>query len=76
MTLPTENLLSREELTAKHLTEVYDSGELKALFTVHSFAAPYVFVTRKADNMHGTLVFQQNPRYYYRFVPDHSEGRR
>lgn len=60
---------TREQLTVKHLTEVYDTGELQALFTVHSFLAPYVSVTRKADGMRGTLEFQHSPRYYYKFVP-------
>lgn len=62
--------LSREELTAKHLSEVYDTLELQVLFTVHSFAAPFVIVTRKADGMNGSLEFQHSPRYYHSFVPD------
>jgi hypothetical protein len=61
--------LSREALAAKHLSEVYDSAELQALFTVHALLAPYVRVTRKADGRDGTLEFQHSPRYYYRFVP-------
>lgn len=62
--------LSREELTAKYLTEVYDTGELTTLFTVHSFFAPYAKVTRKADGVKGTIEFQHRPRYYFRFVPE------
>jgi hypothetical protein len=62
--------LTREQLTAKYITEVYDTGEMTALFSVQSFSAPFVFVTRKADGIKGSLKFQHSPRYYYKFVPE------
>jgi len=64
----TEQGLSREWLASRY-GEVYDTGELSALFLVHSFAAPFVSVTRKADSQRGFLCFQHSPRYYYDFVP-------
>ena len=62
--------LSREQIAAKYLTAVYDTGEMMALFTVQSFMAPFVIVTRKADGVTGSLEFQHSPRYYYSFVRD------
>lgn len=64
-----EGPLTREQLTVRYLTEVYDTGELQTLFSVHSFLAPYVSVTRKADGKRGSLEFQHAPRYYFNFVP-------
>lgn len=34
-------------------------------FTVEAFAAPIVIVRRKSDGRRGTLVFTDNPRYYF-----------
>ena len=43
--------------------------EMLAEFSVHSFIAPQVIVTRKADGVMGTLDFTDNPRIYSNFQP-------
>jgi hypothetical protein len=48
--------------------DVFDTAQLTALFSVQSFMAPFVYVTRKADGAVGTLEFQHAPRLYFRFV--------
>ena len=47
-----------------------DTAEMTAAFTVHSFAAPFVIVTRKSDGVRGTLEFTHSPRRYFGFAPD------
>lgn len=46
---------------------VWTTKELGDEFTVHSFAAPFVLVTRKADGARGSLMFQHDPRFYWGF---------
>jgi hypothetical protein len=46
------------------------TAEMSAEFTVHSFAAPFVIVTRKSDGQRGTLEFTHSPRFYFGFTPD------
>ena len=48
--------------------QVWDTAQLGEDFIVESFLAPFVGVTRKSDNQHGTLTFQHSPRYYWGFV--------
>lgn len=59
----------RKELEAVY-GQVWDTTELQRDFTVIGFAAPYVVVTRKSDNKRGTLKFQHDPRFYFRFEED------
>jgi len=59
----------RAELEAK-VGKTWDTAELQAEFSVQSFLAPYVLVTRKSDGVTGTLQFQHWPRYYFGWVPD------
>ena len=47
--------------------QVWDTQELQEDFSVRSFLAPFVLVTRKSDGVRGTLEFQHNPRFYYGF---------
>lgn len=54
-------------------TRVWTTPELTAEFTVRSFLAPFVIVTRKSDGVTGTLEFQHSPRMYYNFVPDRQD---
>lgn len=61
----------REKLAAEH-GQVWNTSELTADFTVHSFLAPFVEVTRKADNVRGLMLFQHMPRYYFAFTPHSS----
>ena len=38
------------------------------------FSAPFVVVRRRRDGVKGTLQFNHNPRVYWDFAPDDSEG--
>ena len=60
------NATEREELEAR-VGQVWDTKELQEDFSVVGFGAPYVVVSRKADDVEGTLMFQHNPRFYYNF---------
>lgn len=57
----------REVLEAKH-GQVWNTSELQKDFTVESFLAPFVGVTRKADGARGLLTFQHRPRFYWGFT--------
>ncbi len=46
----------------------WNSEELSRDFIVHGFMAPYVVVTRKSDNLEGTLEFTHSPRFYFNFI--------
>jgi hypothetical protein len=51
-------------------TERWDTDQVRELFEVHSFLAPFVFVTRKKDSVKGTLEFTHSPRWYFNFLPE------
>jgi len=48
----------------------WDSDQLREEFEVRSFLTPFVFVTRKADGVKGTMMFTHLPRFYFNFTPD------
>lgn len=52
----------------KKYGKVWDTEQLTKEFEVHSFAAPFVLVTRKADGKRGGMSFQHRPRFYFDFV--------
>jgi hypothetical protein len=52
--------------------KVWDEGQLAQEFRVTAIIAPQVIVVRRADNQVGSMTFQNEPRYYFNFVP--SEG--
>jgi hypothetical protein len=56
----------RAALEARH-GQVWDTEQLRGAFTVHGFGAPVIAVTRKADNVKGSLYFQHSPRFYWGF---------
>jgi len=56
----------REVLEEAH-GQVWDTGEMQKDFTVMSFAAPLIIVSRKSDGKRGTLFFQHRPRFYWGF---------
>jgi len=60
---------SREALEASH-GQVWDTDELRADFKVDGFMAPMVVVTRTADGVRGTMMFQHRPRFYFGFQED------
>ncbi len=47
--------------------EVYNTSELNEQFDVIGFMAPFITVRRFLDNVKGTLMFQDQPRYYFSF---------
>lgn len=49
--------------------ERWTTDEVRELFDVIGFMAPFVVVRRKADGVKGSLEFTHNPRVYYNFVP-------
>ncbi len=51
----------------KRVGRVWDTQELTAEFQVHSFAAPFVIVSRKSDGQKGLLEFTHYPRFYFGF---------
>ena len=59
----------RAELEAKH-GQVWDTGQLQDDFQVVGFAAPFVVVRRRTDGVRGSLLFQNDPRFYYSFQPE------
>jgi hypothetical protein len=48
----------------------WTTDEMSREFTVHSFAAPFVVVTRKSDGKKGSLEFTHSPRFYFNWVED------
>ena len=60
---------SREYFESQY-NQVWNTEELRRDFFVHGFLAPFVVVTRKADNKKGSMQFTHMPRYYYNFVED------
>ena len=56
----------RVRLEAEH-GQAWNTKQLQKEFDVTGFMAPFGMVTRKADNIVGTLEFQHGPRYYFNF---------
>ena len=48
----------------------WTTKEVRDLFIIHSFLAPYCQVTRKSDKKTGWLEFSHNPRFYFNFKMD------
>jgi hypothetical protein len=59
----TAERISMEELYG----QVWDTKQLQAEYNVIGFAAGFVVVVRKADQVRGSLMFQHMPRFYYKF---------
>jgi hypothetical protein len=59
---------SREALEAEH-GQVWDTSQMSEDFEAIGFAAPLVVVRRRSDGVKGSLMFQHNPRFYFRFEP-------
>ena len=60
---------SREDLESQY-GQVWDTKEMSEDFVAIGFMAPYIMVFRKSDGVKGTLMFQHNPRWYFRFQAD------
>jgi hypothetical protein len=60
---------SREALTAEY-GQVWDTEDVRREFDVLGFLAPFIVVRRKADGAQGSLMFQHEPRFYFRWAAD------
>jgi len=60
---------SREYLESKH-GEVWNTTELQEQFEVLGFMSPIVGVRRRCDNLKGSVLFQNSPRFYFKFQPE------
>lgn len=49
---------------------VWNTHEMLKLFEVKQFAAPFVIVRRRSDDVEGTIMFIHDPRVYFRFTPN------
>lgn len=59
---------SREALEAAH-GKVWSTDELRDDFEIVGFLTPIAVVRRRSDGKKGSLEFQHNPRFYFKFVP-------
>ena len=48
---------------------VWDTRELARDFIVTGLIFPYIVVRRKTDEVVGTLLMQNQPRFYFNFCP-------
>ena len=60
---------SQEHLQQQH-GDVWDTTELQEQFEVTGFMAPFVGVRRRSDGVRGSLMFQHDPRLYFKFQPE------
>jgi hypothetical protein len=60
---------SREELEEMWGGEILDHSELRRRFNHFFFCNPVLVCRRKSDGVRGTLLFQWNPRFYFRWKP-------
>jgi len=58
----------RNRLESEH-GQVWSTDELRQDFSVIGFAAPFIVVVRKSDNVKGSMMFQHSPRFYFGFDP-------
>lgn len=49
--------------------KVWDEDELAQEFRVTAIVVPQVVVVRRSDGQVGSLTFQNDPRFYFNFVP-------
>lgn len=61
--------IPERERLEKEYGQVWDTSEVQKDFSVESFLAPFILVTRKADKVKGTLMFTHSPRFYFNFEP-------
>jgi hypothetical protein len=52
----------------------WTTQQLVKQFEVIGFAAPFVRVRRREDEVAGTLMFVHSPRIYFRWEPDTEKG--
>ncbi len=49
--------------------QTWTTEQLREVFEVQGFMAPFVMVRRKTDGVRGTLTFRHDPRVYFGFEP-------
>lgn len=49
--------------------QIWDTSELTRDFEVKAFLAPFVSVKKKDTGENGTMLFQDRPRFYFKFNP-------
>jgi hypothetical protein len=59
--------LEREQLEQLH-GQVWDEAEMRRGFDLLGFHPPFAVVRRRPDFSIGTLIYQDNPRFYFRFA--------
>ena len=57
---------TRAELEAE-VGPVWDATEVRVAFEILGFRNPFAVALRNEDGMKGSLLFQDNPRYYFSF---------
>lgn len=57
---------NKEQLEEQY-GEVYSTAEMDEHYEITGFMAPFVVVRRRADDVKGSMMFQDNPRYYFSF---------
>jgi hypothetical protein len=55
------------EATFQVPEDAINTDQLRELYTVEGFMAPFVVVRRKADGVRGSLEFTHMPRWYFNF---------
>ena len=60
---------SRDELEAT-VGEVWDEDELSQEFEILGFRPPFAMVKRRFNGARGTVLYQDDPRYYFNFEQD------
>ena len=61
--------MQKEELE-ELFGEALSTGEATEKYEFIAFCAPFARVQRKSDGKRGTLEFQANPRFYFKFVEE------
>ena len=64
--------MEKVELEGLH-GEVFTTGEAVQKYEFVAFCAPFVEVHRRSDGKRGTLEFQHNPRFYFKFIEANPE---
>ena len=60
---------SKEALQSEY-GDVYDTSEAQEHFEFIGFMAPFAVVRKKSDGIKGSIMFQDYPRFYFKFQPE------
>jgi hypothetical protein len=62
--------MDRPALEERWGGNVWDEQQLRSKFEILGYRNPFIVVRRKVDQLIGTMVFQNAPRFYWGFDPD------